>query len=76
MAQHILSFEISDRLYDVWARTQTLDGEGPKRFPVNQPRMWSLQIDCRFCKSSSPVICMGVPIQMTGRLLIEPRPVI
>ena len=44
--------------------------------PVNQALLWSLQIDCTWCMSSSPVNCMGVPIQLTGRLLIEPRPVI
>ena len=35
-------------------------------FPVNQPLLWSLQIDCTWCMSSSPVNCMGVPIQLTG----------
>eukprot|EP01043_Picozoa_sp_COSAG02_P000108 COSAG02_NODE_2_length_75708_cov_87.013953_11_plen_69_part_00 len=27
----ILSFEMKDRLYDVWARTHTLGGGGPKQ---------------------------------------------
>ena len=27
----ILFFEMKDRLYDVWARTHTLGGRGPKR---------------------------------------------
>ena len=31
MSTRILLFEMKDRLYDVWARTHTLGGGGPKR---------------------------------------------
>eukprot|EP01043_Picozoa_sp_COSAG02_P001255 COSAG02_NODE_26_length_51927_cov_61.213881_20_plen_162_part_00 len=39
--------------------------------PVNQARLWGLQIDCRSRKSSSPVNCMGVQIESPFRAIYQ-----